>query len=73
MMGTTAVSFVEEQLVVTLTDGRRISTPLGWYPRLMSVTAAERRNYEIMAMGIRWPDLDEVLGIVGMLEGRRAR
>ena len=60
------------ELVVTLLDGRRIGTPLEWYPRLLKASAAQRSNYEIMAMGIHWPDLDEDLGIAGMLKGRRA-
>jgi hypothetical protein len=56
---------------VTLQDGRKIATPLAWYPRLKAATAQQRANYEIMPMGIHWPDLDEDLGIIGMLKGRR--
>jgi Protein of unknown function (DUF2442) len=67
-----SVEFTSSELVVTLIDGRRIATPLDWYPRLLKASAAQRSNYEIMAMGIRWPDLDENLGIVGMLKGRKA-
>jgi hypothetical protein len=67
-----SVEFTANDLVVTLPDGRRIATPLDWYPRLKQASAAERANYEIMAMGIHWPDLDEDLGIAGMLKGRRA-
>jgi Protein of unknown function (DUF2442) len=67
-----AVEFTATELVVTLVDGRRIATPLEWYPRLNRASAAQRANFEIMPMGIHWPDLDEDLGIVGMLEGRRA-
>ena len=68
-----AVAFTGQDLVVTLADGRKIVTPLAWYPRLAGATPAERANYEIMPMGIHWPDLDEDLGIVGMLKGRTAR
>jgi hypothetical protein len=67
------VEFTTTDLVVTLADGRKIATPIDWYPRLERASAAERANYEIMAMGIHWPDIDEDLGIVGMLKGQRGR
>jgi len=67
-----AVEFTATELVVTLADGRKIATPLDWYPRLKGASAKERSNFEIMSMGIHWPDLDEDLGIAGMLKGRRA-
>jgi hypothetical protein len=65
-----AVSFTDTDLVVTLADGRKIATPLDWYPRLRAASTAERAHFEIMPMGIHWPDLDEDLGIAGMLKGR---
>jgi len=65
------VEFTMTELVVTLVDGRRIATPLDWYPRLLHASAAERQNYEIMPMGIHWPSIDEDLSIAGMLKGRR--
>jgi hypothetical protein len=68
-----AVEFTASELVVTLMDGRKIATPLDWYPRLQRASAAERANYELMPMGIHWPALDEDLSIAGMLKGRRAR
>lgn len=68
-----AVSFTATELVVTLTDGRRIATPLDWYPRLKAASSAQRQNYEIMPMGIHWPDIDEDLSIAGMLQGQRAK
>jgi hypothetical protein len=67
-----AVEFTAAELVVTLADGRKIATPLDWYARLIRASAEERANFEIMPMGIHWPDLDEDLGIAGMLKGRRA-
>jgi hypothetical protein len=67
-----AVEFTASELVVTLVDGRKIATPLAWYPRLERASAAERENYEIMAMGIHWPLIDEDLSIAGMLKGQRA-
>ena len=67
-----AVGFTVDELVVTLADGRKIATPLAWYPRLRDASAAARGNFELMAMGIHWPDLDEDLSIAGMLRGRPA-
>jgi len=66
-----AVEFTKTELVVTLADGCRIATPLEWYTRLKRASAKQRANFEIMPMGIHWPDLDEDLSIAGMLEGRR--
>jgi hypothetical protein len=67
-----SVEFSATELIVTLADGRKITTPLDWYPRLKRASAEDRANYEIMPMGIHWPSLDEDLGIVGMLQGQRA-
>jgi hypothetical protein len=67
-----AVAFTASDLVVTLMDGRKIATPLDWYPRLRNASASQRANFEIMPMGIHWPELDEDLGIIGMLKGQRA-
>jgi Protein of unknown function (DUF2442) len=67
-----AVEFTAGELVVTLAGGRKIATPLDWYPRLKRASAEQRANFELMPMGIHWPDLDEDLGIVGMLRGRRS-
>lgn len=52
-----SVEFTSSELVVRLMDGRRIATPLDWYPRLFSASPAQRENYEIMPMGIHWPIL----------------
>jgi hypothetical protein len=73
-----AVEITAAELVVTLIDGRKIDgrkivTPLDWYPRLQHASAAERARYEIMPMGIHWPLIDEDLSIAGMLKGRRAK
>jgi hypothetical protein len=67
-----SVAFTTDELVVTLADGRRIATPLAWYPRLGDASTAMREHFELMAMGIHWPELDEDLGIAGMLGGRPA-
>jgi hypothetical protein len=68
-----AVEFTAGELVVTLADGRKIATPLDWYPRLQRASAVERAKYEIMPMGIHWPSIDEDLSIAGMLKGRHAK
>jgi uncharacterized protein DUF2442 len=68
-----AVEFTASELVVTLMDGRKIATPLEWYPRLNKASAAERADYEIMPLGIHWPAIDEDLSIAGMLKGQRAK
>lgn len=65
-----SVEFTATELMVTLADGRRIATPLSWYPRLQKASAAARAHFEIMPMGIHWPDLDEDLSIAAMLKGR---
>jgi hypothetical protein len=66
------VEFTRSDLIVTLADGRKIATPLDWYPRLKAASAKQRANFEIMPMGIHWPDIDEDLSIAGMLKGQRA-
>lgn len=67
-----SVECTANELIVTLRDGRRIATPLGWYPRLKSATSSQRANYEIMPMGIHWPEIDEDLSIAGMLKEQPA-
>ncbi len=63
-----------EQLTVALADGRSLSVPLAWYPRLAHATAAERANWQLLGGGyaIEWPDLDEHIGVAGLLAGRRS-
>lgn len=63
-----------ERLNVSLTDGRLISVPLRWYPRLANATAQQRANWEIAGAGygIHWPDVDEDLSVEGLLLGRAA-
>jgi Protein of unknown function (DUF2442) len=67
-----SVTFTADELVVTLADGRRIATPLAWYPRLRDASASVRGHFELMPMGIHWPELDEDLSVAGMLRGRPA-
>jgi hypothetical protein len=70
----TGVTIVDEKLAVALADGRSITVPLAWYPRLMHGTPKERRNWRLLGDGyaIEWPDLDEHIGIEGLLAGRRS-
>jgi hypothetical protein len=65
-----SVAFTADERVVALVDGRKIATPLSWYPRLRDASAAARGRFELMPMGIHWPELDEDLGIAGMLRDR---
>lgn len=67
-----AVEVTDEQLIVCLTDGRMITVPLEWYPRLAHATLAERNHYELLGHGsaIGWPDLDEHLSVESILAGR---
>lgn len=64
----------EDSLTVDLADGRTVSTPLAWYPRLLHATPAQRNNFVVSAagFGIHWPDVDEDLSVHGMLAGAAA-
>ena len=63
-----------EQLVLFLVDGRTLTIPLAWYPRLAHGTPAERQNYQLLGDGyaIEWPDLDEHIGVEGLIAGHRS-
>jgi hypothetical protein len=67
-----AVSIADDQLRVDLADGRRLVVPLAWYPRLLHASPPERQNWQLLGEGyaIEWPDLDEHIGIEGLLAGR---
>lgn len=68
------VRFDDANLIVDLMDGRTISVPLAWYPRLFRATAAQRQNWEKAGsgFGIHWPDVDEDLSTEGLLRGAPA-
>ncbi len=67
-----AVACSDTQLTVTLKDGRQISAPLWWYPRLAAATPTERERYELMPLGVHWPDIDEDVSVRGLLLGNKA-
>jgi len=68
----TEVAVTDDTLTVDLSDGRSISVPLAWYPRLLQGTAEERRNWRLIGRGegIHWPDLDEDVSVEGLIAGR---
>ncbi len=70
----TKVQVTEDRLIVELADGRSITVPISWYPRLMNGTVQERQHCQLLGEGyaIEWPDLDEHIGIEGLLAGRRS-
>jgi hypothetical protein len=69
-----SVAVDDDTLSVDLEDGRTISVPIGWYPRLARGTRAERANFQISGAGygIHWPDLDEDIGVEGLLLGKKS-
>jgi hypothetical protein len=68
------VQFTTDSLSVALHDGRVISVPLAWYPRLFHATPAQRKNWKVSGggYGIHWPDIDEDLSTEGLLRGAPA-
>ena len=68
------VSVTDDTLSVDLDDGSSVFVPIGWYPRLAHGTPAERVNVQISGAGygLHWPDLDEDIGIEGLLLGKRS-
>ena len=69
-----AVYFTRDSLVVDLFDGRTISVPLTWYPKLLKATSKQRANWTVSGggYGIHWPDIDEDLSTEGLLRGAPA-
>lgn len=70
----TTVSVTADDFTVDLADGRRLVVPLAWYPRLLNASDTERQNWQLLGDGyaIEWPDLDEHIGIEGLLAGRHS-
>jgi hypothetical protein len=69
-----SVRVSDDALIVDLSDGRTVSAPLAWYPRLLHGTAAERDDHQFIGegLGIQWPRLDEDNSVEGVLAGRRS-
>ncbi|MBI3376012.1 MAG: DUF2442 domain-containing protein [Betaproteobacteria bacterium] len=65
------VTVSDDTLCVDLSDGRSISVPLAWYPRLLRATPAERKRWRLIGrgLGIHWVDFDEDISVEGMLAG----
>ena len=66
------VSVTDDTLIVDLVDGRTISVPLAWYPRLLHGRPEERNNWRLIGdkEGINWPDLDEDISVDNLLFGK---
>jgi hypothetical protein len=68
------VEISDDALIVDLADGRRITVPLAWFPRLLHATEQQRENWELLGdgEGIHWPEIDEDLSVAGLLQGTPA-
>ena len=66
------VTITEDTLTVDLSDGRTISAPLAWFPRILQATPEERKNWRLIGkgQGIHWEDIDEDISVEGLLAGR---
>lgn len=66
------VNVSDDTLSVELADGRMISVPLAWYPRLLHATPRERKNWRMIGKGhgIHWEDIDEDISVEGLLTGK---
>ena len=71
----TTVAVSDDELTVGLADGRVITVPLVWFPRLLAADPEARSKWELLGdgEGIHWPDIDEDLSVEGLLAGNRAR
>jgi hypothetical protein len=69
-----SISVSNDTLTVSLDDGRQLTIPLSWYPRLQHGSEQERESWKILGGGyaVEWPTLDEHIGIEGLLAGRRS-
>lgn len=67
------VSFTKKYVRISLADGRVISLPLKFYPRLQNATDEQRKNYELFSLNIYWDDLDEGIDLTAMLTGMYRR
>jgi hypothetical protein len=67
-----SVRCTDRDLVVALTDGRTVTVPLWWYPRLFRAAPEQRADFEIGRFGIHWPEIDEDIELAGLLLGAKA-
>ena len=65
-----SVRFDENSMWVELSDGRSISVPLAWFPRLLNASPKQRLDYELSSNGLHWEALDEDISIAGLLAGK---
>jgi len=63
------VAVTDERLIVTLADGRELSAPLAWFPRLAEATAEQRQKWRLIGRGhgIHWPEVDEDVSVASLL------
>jgi hypothetical protein len=66
------VRCTDEEIIVSLADGRRLSVPIIWFPRLAGASPAQREEYELLGdgEGIHWPQIDEDISVAGLLMGQ---
>ena len=67
-----SIACTDDEITVLLTDGRSLSVPIVWFPRLAKATTSERADYELLGNGegIHWPQIDEDISVSGLLAGR---
>jgi hypothetical protein len=65
------VEVTDDELIVTLADGRRIAAPIVWFPRLLNASPEARTHWQLIGegIGIHWPDVDEDISVNGLLKG----
>ena len=66
-----AVEVTDDELIVRLVDGRVVTVPLVWFPRLVGATQAQRQAWELLGdgEGLHWPQVDEDISVAGLLRG----
>ena len=64
-----SIAFNDDSMQVQLSDGRVLSVPLAWFPRLLHATPAQRASYTLSTRGLHWEDLDEDISVEGLLAG----
>jgi hypothetical protein len=68
------VTCSNDELTVVLADGRVVSVPLAWFPRLLHATPTQRANVELLGdgHGVHWPEIDEDVSVEGLLRGAKS-